>query len=128
LLGPSVLIPGRAVEPLLAAIQTIPYYHIDDVYLTGICSFKANLPLVNLEKYFYNAFHSCKHNYNTLNVYRIYRFVVPTYPDACFTQGAVTWLTSSVDHMNSSSIAVERLWQNERSFFSHLPWPFCLLI
>lgn len=42
-LGPAILVPGRLIRPLLAAIQTIPYYRIDDVYLTGLCAERAGV-------------------------------------------------------------------------------------
>ena len=46
----SVIFPGKTIEPLLAASQTTPFYHLEDVYLTGVCSLKANVPLFNMAK------------------------------------------------------------------------------
>ena len=56
LLGPSVLIPGKTITPLLAAAQTTPYYHIDDLYLTGLCNQKANIKLRSFNRFYDNRY------------------------------------------------------------------------
>lgn len=43
IMGPSVLIPGGTIIPLLAAFQTTPMIPFDDVYYTGICTEKAGI-------------------------------------------------------------------------------------
>jgi hypothetical protein len=42
-MGATVLIPGSAIEPLLAATQTTPYFPFEDTYLTGLCASKAGI-------------------------------------------------------------------------------------
>lgn len=44
--GPCVLIPGPKIEALLAASQTTPYYHIDDLYITGLLPEKAKMEVI----------------------------------------------------------------------------------
>jgi hypothetical protein len=41
--GGAILIPGRAIRPLKAASQMIPYFPFDDVYLSGLCTNKARI-------------------------------------------------------------------------------------
>ncbi|XP_046638220.1 beta-1,3-galactosyltransferase 5-like [Daphnia pulicaria] len=43
--GGTILIPGSAIIPLLAASQTTPMMPFDDVYLTGLCTEKAGLKI-----------------------------------------------------------------------------------
>ncbi|KAI9563393.1 hypothetical protein GHT06_010856 [Daphnia sinensis] len=43
MMGPTVLIPGGTIVPLLAAFQTTPMIPFDDVYYTGICTEKAGI-------------------------------------------------------------------------------------
>ena len=45
--GAGIVIAGSAVRPLLAAIQTTPYFIWDDVYLTGLCAVKAKLKILS---------------------------------------------------------------------------------
>jgi hypothetical protein len=49
--GASVLIPGRKIKSLRAAIQTTPFFKFDDVYWTGLCSARAKLDLTISETY-----------------------------------------------------------------------------
>ena len=48
--GCSYLIVGKALHPLLAAAQTVPYHAFDDLYLTGFCSERANVTIYRAEK------------------------------------------------------------------------------
>lgn len=41
--GAAMVIAGSAVRPLLAAIQTTPYFIWEDLYLIGLCAVKAGL-------------------------------------------------------------------------------------
>lgn len=50
-MGASILISGSAIEPLLAAAQTIPFLPFDDVYLTGLCSSKAGVQLFASDRF-----------------------------------------------------------------------------
>ena len=43
--GVSTLFPARALPLILAATQTIPYYKVEDAYLTGLCREKAKMQL-----------------------------------------------------------------------------------
>jgi len=43
--GPSTLITGQAVRPLLDAAKVSPYFWIDDIYLSGILAEKAGVSL-----------------------------------------------------------------------------------
>lgn len=40
-IGGSVLLPGIAIRPLLAAAQTIPFLNLEDTFLLGLCAEKA---------------------------------------------------------------------------------------
>lgn len=47
--GGAYIISGRAVRPLLAAVQTIPYHVFEDLYFTGLCSERANATLYHVD-------------------------------------------------------------------------------
>jgi len=44
------LITGKAVGPLLTAAKTIPFFWIDDVYLSGLVTEKAGVELHGLSR------------------------------------------------------------------------------
>ena len=52
LFGGAYLMGRDTVRPLLAAAQTTPFFALEDVYLTGLCTVKANLNVFISEKYF----------------------------------------------------------------------------
>lgn len=37
------ILHGTTILPLLAAMQTTPFFHLEDVYVTGICRVKAGI-------------------------------------------------------------------------------------
>lgn len=43
--GGGYFIGRKAILPLLAAAQTTPYFPLEDVYVTGLCAWKANITL-----------------------------------------------------------------------------------
>ena len=45
LTGGAYLLSHGAIVPLLAAIQTTPFMPFEDIYITGICSEKANVEI-----------------------------------------------------------------------------------
>ena len=49
--GVSNLFPAKALPLILAATQTIPYYKVEDAYLTGLCREKANMQLRHSKMY-----------------------------------------------------------------------------
>lgn len=49
--GVSNLFPAKALPLILAATQTIPYYKVDDAYLTGLCREKVNMQLHHSKMY-----------------------------------------------------------------------------
>ena len=50
--GAAVLLPGITIGPLLAACQTTPYFPFDDTYLTGLCTSKAEIKVVDSFRYY----------------------------------------------------------------------------
>lgn len=51
--GGCILITGKSIFPLLAAIQVMPFTRSDDVYLTGLCCSKAKVSRFADEAYIY---------------------------------------------------------------------------
>lgn len=51
--GGTVLMTGNSLGPLLAAFQTTPFSRIDDAYLGGICTEKANIPVYFSPRYLF---------------------------------------------------------------------------
>ena len=51
LAGIAMMISGKAILPLLAATQVTPFFHIDDVWTTGIIASKAGVPVWMNERY-----------------------------------------------------------------------------
>lgn len=49
-----MLLPGIAIGPLLAAVQTTPYLPFDDAYLLGLCREKAGIIVQECERYYTN--------------------------------------------------------------------------
>jgi hypothetical protein len=54
-MGASLLMPGSAIGPLLAAIETTPYFPFDDTYLIGLCTEKAGIKVRLCDRYVYGA-------------------------------------------------------------------------
>ena len=42
----------KSVYRLLAATQTIPNYHLDDIYLWGVCAVKASVTFQQIDGWF----------------------------------------------------------------------------
>jgi len=88
LYGPSVLIPGgEGVRRLLEAAKTVPYYHIDDVYLNGLLTEKANISIEPIDRFYCPA--------------------APEEPPACYIKWTASWLTNTSEQMYRSHEAVE---------------------
>ena len=49
--GVSNLFPAKALSLILAATQTIPYFKVDDAYLTRSCREKTNMQLRHSKVY-----------------------------------------------------------------------------
>ena len=49
--GGGYFIGRGAVRLLLAAAQTTPFFPLEDVYLTGLCAWKANITHNPISKY-----------------------------------------------------------------------------
>lgn len=90
--GAGIVIAGSAVRPLLAAIQTTPYFIWDDMYLIGLCAVKARLRIRTSESIFVDW--------------------PKNYADPCFVRNAVTWTLKSSDQMNSSHFVTHNLYRN----------------
>lgn len=41
------ILHGSTIRPLLAAMQTTPFFPLEDVYVTGICRVKAGISRLN---------------------------------------------------------------------------------
>lgn len=44
-MGGAYVITRSAVRPLLAAAQTTPYAPFEDLYISGLCAFKAKVAI-----------------------------------------------------------------------------------
>ena len=82
--GGIYLIARTAVDSLLAAASTTPYFVFEDIYLNGLCA-----PKVGVKQFYFE------------------RFMIdpaPIYPSPCFVSDTISWLT---DYMNTSHTATE---------------------
>ena len=96
IMGGSYLIAGTAIDSLLAAASTTPFFDFEDVYLSGLCAPKAGVKLLKFE-----------------------RFVIdpsPKYPSPCFVCDTVTWLT---DYMHISHKATEKYFRLKQTKCPH---------
>jgi hypothetical protein len=50
LYGGCYLLGRKALAPLLTAAQSTPYFPFEDLYLIGLCSRKAHVPLWTFDK------------------------------------------------------------------------------
>ena len=51
LFGGAYVIGRDAVGHLLAAAQTTPFFVFEDVYITGLCAYKANITVISSKRY-----------------------------------------------------------------------------
>lgn len=119
--GGAYLMDKTAVAPLLAAAQTIPYLHIEDIYLSGLCARKAGVEL--LVSYRMLSLISDEVSYDLME-------------EAWLINNTVMWLTSSDLEMISSHLAVEYYFnfkisknlkkllssRQRKSFFPKIKW------
>lgn len=96
LMGGCYLIASTAVDSLLAAASTTPYFDFEDVYLNGLCARKAGVKLMTFERFAIDP--------------------SPKYPSSCFVCDTVTWLT---DHMDTSHKATENYFRLKKTRCPH---------
>ncbi|XP_059351834.1 lactosylceramide 1,3-N-acetyl-beta-D-glucosaminyltransferase-like [Daphnia carinata] len=91
-MGAAILMAGSAMEPLLAACQTTPYFLFDDAYLIGLCTSKAGIA-VRVSDRFLAGY-------------------ADQLPEPCYVHDSITWLTDSVEHSNKSHWACAEFYKN----------------
>ncbi|XP_057376585.1 beta-1,3-galactosyltransferase 1-like [Daphnia carinata] len=94
LYGGSYLLGRKSLGLLLEAAQTTPYFPFEDLYLIGLCSRKAHVPLWTCEKMF------VMENSNKTG-------------EPCFVGQSITWQTRSDNQFLESHQATEELYNNQ---------------
>ncbi|XP_046638430.1 lactosylceramide 1,3-N-acetyl-beta-D-glucosaminyltransferase B-like [Daphnia pulicaria] len=99
--GAAIVIAGSAVRPILAAIQTTPYFIWDDMYLIGLCAVKARILLRTSNQIFIEQ--------------------PDDYADPCFVRNSIMWTTPNTDGMHSShSVSHNFYHQHPKTAHCHL--------
>ncbi|XP_059350798.1 uncharacterized protein LOC130693163 [Daphnia carinata] len=90
--GAGIVMAGSAVRPLLAAIQTTPYFIWDDMYLIGLCAVKARLRIRTSQSIFVDW--------------------PENYADPCLVRNTVTWTLKSSEQMDAPHFVTHNLYRN----------------
>ncbi|KAI9563616.1 hypothetical protein GHT06_011080 [Daphnia sinensis] len=94
LYGGCYLLGRKSLGLLLAAAKMTPYFPFEDLYLIGLCSRKAHVPLWTFEKMF------VMENGNKTG-------------EPCFVGQSITWQTRSDNQFLESHQATEQLYNNQ---------------
>lgn len=78
--GPGIVITRSSIRPLLTAIQIVPYFVWDDMYLFGLCTDRAGVHRHLSNEFFIN--------------------IPKNYTEPCFIRNSVMWMTQSAHVMN----------------------------